>query len=403
MPLVHIRVIELKCNETRNKVNYFFVNFHTDTHPDVNQKLSIDICQKNSKVLSSCAKSVSLNVDNFSQNQLYVNLKRHRMIISDDDVGKVVIPLKWFPRRKVVREWFPLTSAGKLKKTLMDNINGLTNSNQNKPMDRNQEIEYNDGSESLMLLLDIHLAKKNEKPFMAPFSAMKVLPSWKKPLLLQGSEFPPVPTTSYIVGNQPDANKNPDIPPYQSFVIVLPPDSNGSNANNTNNDNQNNNSNSIPQIVNSAINNNNSNSNNVNNNNSQSIYIQPDNTPQQQNQSNEPQIQSELQPYFPAPQPNAYTPADNLVLPPFMQGNSEATHVPLITEYMSPYSNPTNINEIFATDDIPNVYYPQVNIIEEDDDDDDDVNANDDEDDENPFEEEEDEFDDLKNDNDNDN
>ena len=267
MPVVHIRVVEVKCNETKNRINYFFVNFYTNAKPNNIQKLSIDIAQKNSKVMSSCSKSITLDVDNYGQNQLYVQLKRHRMIISDDDVGKVVIPLKWFPRRKIVREWFPLTSAGKLKKTLMDNINEISNSSQNKGVNNNngEKPELDDGSESLMLLLDIHIAKKKDKPFIAPFSSMKVLPSWKRPLLLQGSEFPPVPPVAYIVGRTPSNSNDDSIPPHQSYAVMI-----------QDNQNQNiNNANIIPNTPNSTtsnintnINNNNANvnSNNANNN-----------------------------------------------------------------------------------------------------------------------------------------
>lgn len=386
MPVVHIRVIEVKCSETRNRVNYFFVNFYINSKPNDVQKLSIDIAQKNSKVLSSCSKSICLDVDNHSQNQLYVQLKRHRMIISDDDIGKVVIPLKWFPRRKVVREWFPLTSAGKLRKTLMDNINDMQNSSQNKNIAQNNaELpEYNDGSENLMLLLDVHIAKKKDKPFNAPFSSMRVLPSWKKPLLLQGSEFPPVPPIAYIVGRNPDSTKDDTIPVHQSYVIMLQsdqPNQNNSAINNPSNMNSNNNN------INQNINNSNINHPNINNNPNNNNTNQPVNPtpPQMQttinSQDQEPQTQSELQPYFPAPQPNVRPPADNLILPPFMQGSEEGLNVTLVTEYMSPYSHPNDMNQIFATDNVPNVFYPQVNIINEeeddDDDDDDDINDND--------------------------
>lgn len=383
MPVVHIRIIELKCSETRNRVNYFFVNFYTNNKPYEVQKLSIDIAQKNSQVLSSCSKSISLDVDNQLQSQLCIQLKRHRMLISDDDVGKVVIPLKWFPRRKVVREWFPLTSAGKLKKTLMDNIHDL----QGNPQTRDVQPEINDGSEKLMLLLDIHIAKNKEKAFDAPFSSMRVLPSWKKPLLLQNSEFPPIPPISYIAGQNPDRTTDDTIPLHQSYVVMMQPEQ----MNQINN-------NVSPTSLNVNVNNNNHVILNNSNNNSSQQHNQQSNLQQQplnlqQNQQSnlqqqplnlqqENQPQSELHPYFPAPQPNSH-PTNNLVLPPFMQGSEEGHNVTLITEFMSPYSHPNSMSQTFATDDVPNVYYPQVSIINEEEDDDDDDDDDDIKDDDN--------------------
>ena len=68
-----------------------------------------------------------------------------------------------------------------------------------------------------MILLDIHIDCRGCSPFMAPFTSMKVNPSWKRPELTENSEVLPNPTIIYCTPNQPNYPPVGQQDQYQKF------------------------------------------------------------------------------------------------------------------------------------------------------------------------------------------
>lgn len=190
MPVLNIRIVELMTKERRSSINYLYTFVHTSDTQNKMIKLRITTNKKGNVLV--CEKQISFKIEYQSDNYLYFDFKRHRMLISDDLLGRLVLPLDWFPTNYVVREWFPISKQGK-------------------------------GNEEAMILLDIHVDHRNVQPFMAPFSTMKVIPSWERPRLTENAEVAANPPVVYVISPQsncivipPDRSRNnPYCPPHQ--------------------------------------------------------------------------------------------------------------------------------------------------------------------------------------------
>lgn len=190
MPVLNIRIVELMTKERRSSINYLYTFVHTSDTQNKMVKLKITTNKKGNVLV--CEKQISFKIEYQSDNYLYFDFKRHRMLISDDLLGRLVLPLDWFPTNYVVREWFPISKQGK-------------------------------GNEEAMILLDIHVDHRNVQPFMAPFSTMKVIPSWERPKLTENAEVAANPPVVYVISPQsncivipPDRSRNnPYCPPHQ--------------------------------------------------------------------------------------------------------------------------------------------------------------------------------------------
>lgn len=196
MPTLNIRIVELLTQEKHTSINSFHVLLHTSNHPNKITKMKIT-SNKNGNVLH-CEKNVSLFIPNQIGNYIYLDLKRYHFVISDDLIGQLVLPLDWFPTNHVVREWFPFVQSG--------NFMGG------------------------MILLDIHVDARNVDPFMAPFTALRVFPCWKRPTLCENSEIPIIPPIVYIVSPQQPSYSNETNqtqqqalePPSQQYINIMP-------------------------------------------------------------------------------------------------------------------------------------------------------------------------------------
>lgn len=381
MSILHIRIVELKCPESRNIVNYFFAHFNVDNEFYTDAKLPIDPMNRHTAVLSSGLKRLALGIKDVKNAKLTISLKRHRMLIADDDVGRVQIPLSWFPKNKVVREWFPIASSGKLRSTLADSIKKLSMPDQPQSKSANTSTLDPDGSEKIMMLLDIHIVSKSKiiGPFCAPFAPLKVTPGWARPSLLDHSEFPPIPHICYVTSGEAIPHPKPEVPPFQPYAFInnsLIPVQNTENP-------------ETPQV--------NSSQERRRSNSSQASIAPMVSIPQEHPPiptshdshlpADTPEVieqypETMFRPYFAAPQPNfpQAPPEPNDVLPPFMGGNLDAqpasvnNGIPVVAGIQSPYAH--NSDDVFRTSEIPNVYYPQVSIMDDEYDDDEPENPN---------------------------
>ncbi|KAK8896123.1 hypothetical protein M9Y10_014016 [Tritrichomonas musculus] len=185
MPVLNIRIVELMTQEKKSAINYLHFLTHTNDNPNKIIKMKITTNKKGN--VQICEKPISLNIGIQKNNFIHMDFKRHRMLISDDLLGRVVLPLDWFPTNHVVREWFPISKKAR-------------------------------GVCDTMILLDVHVDSRNVQPFMAPFATLKVVPSWQRPTLCENSEIVVNPPVIYVISPPPNyvsqTNHNPNTPPH---------------------------------------------------------------------------------------------------------------------------------------------------------------------------------------------
>lgn len=169
MMTLHIKIIELLTEEkhtSMNPLNIFFL-----CNGAINTKFfKLKITKNKNDNTLQCQKAISYDLSTQNNCDLVIELKRHRVIVSDDALGKLTLPLSWFPTNHVVREWFPFKAASKKIK-------------------------------SAMVLLDIHVDSRKATPFMAPFATLRVFPCWKRPTQTMNSDFPVPPPMVYVLSS----------------------------------------------------------------------------------------------------------------------------------------------------------------------------------------------------------
>lgn len=169
MMALNFKIIELITEEKRSSVNHLYVNVRKSEGPNVKlTKLKMLTNKKNNNLRND--KTVTFDLATQNNMFLYLEIKRHRVIVSDDLIGKLTLPLEWFPTNHVVREWFPFKQASKKNK-------------------------------SVMILLDIHVDARKVPPFMAPFATLRVLPCWKRPTQTENVDFPVHPPMVYVLSS----------------------------------------------------------------------------------------------------------------------------------------------------------------------------------------------------------
>lgn len=169
MLTLNIKIIELLTEEKHtsiNPLNIFFFCHGANNTKFFKSKITKN---KNDNTLT-CQKPIFYELMTQNNNDLVLELKRHRVIVSDDALGKLTLPLSWFPTNHVVREWFPFKAASKKIK-------------------------------NAMVLLDIHVDSRKVTPFMAPFATLRVFPCWKRPTQTINSDFPVPPPMVYVLSS----------------------------------------------------------------------------------------------------------------------------------------------------------------------------------------------------------
>lgn len=187
MKTLNIRVIELICSEKLSSTNSFQVCCHTSLDLDKISKIKILSNDKDSSAGYKGDKPIQFEIPTQKEEFIYVYLKRHRLLLKDEVLGKLSLPMSWFPTNHIVREWFPFKASPVAK----------------------------DGG---MILLDVHFDARNVNPFMAPFAALRVYPNWTRPTLTENADYPIIPPIVYIIpstiSNQ-NAQPTPPSQPYQ--------------------------------------------------------------------------------------------------------------------------------------------------------------------------------------------
>lgn len=167
MLTVHIKVIELLTQEKHTSMNP--LNIFAVCSGALDTKLfKLKIVKGKDDNALKCQKSILYNLPTQNKNFLCLELKRHRVIVADDNLGKLTLPLSWFPTNHVVREWFPFKAASKKVK-------------------------------DAMILLDVHVDARKAAPFMAPFASLRVFPCWNRPTQTINSDFPISPPMVYVI------------------------------------------------------------------------------------------------------------------------------------------------------------------------------------------------------------
>ena len=169
MLTVHIKVIELLTQEKHTSMNP--LNIFAVCSGALDTKLfKLKIVKGKDDNALKCQKSILYNLPTQNKNFLCLELKRHRVIVADDNLGKLTLPLSWFPTNHVVREWFPFKAASKKVK-------------------------------DAMILLDVHVDARKAAPFMAPFASLRVFPCWNRPTQTINSDFPISPPMVYVISS----------------------------------------------------------------------------------------------------------------------------------------------------------------------------------------------------------
>lgn len=169
MLTLNIKIIELITEEKHTSMNPLNIIFSC-TGANNAKFNKVKITKDKSENTLKCNKTISYDLATQNNNSLALELKRHRVIVADDSLGKLTLPLSWFPTNHLVREWFPFKAANKKVK-------------------------------NAMVLLDIHLDARRAPPFMAPFANLRVFPCWKRPTQTINSDFPVSPPIVYVLSS----------------------------------------------------------------------------------------------------------------------------------------------------------------------------------------------------------
>ena len=95
-----------------------------------------------------------------NENELItVTLKKRKLFGKNREWARVALPLCWFPKNRVVRDWFPLFAEG----------------------------------QTSFALLDVHISESDSQdPWDAKFAQLTILPGWERPIDPNGTfEAPP--------------------------------------------------------------------------------------------------------------------------------------------------------------------------------------------------------------------
>jgi hypothetical protein len=172
MPRVHIRVLELRTDAPKSRINKLFLYAETTSSP-TRERRNV----KGNAVLTGSA-SWTMTVPRQTNEQIGLMLTKRIIFGSNRVIGRCVLPLEWFPTNHVLREWFPMTADG-----------SMTCPNP-----------------KAHVLLDVHVEHRGVGKFRAAFSTLRVIPSWSKPANAD-VECPAPPQVVFVVAqSDPDGN-----------------------------------------------------------------------------------------------------------------------------------------------------------------------------------------------------
>lgn len=179
MTQIHIRVLEIRTEETPGACHSFLVSAATSNITPKKSKVKGDTIKK-------CNYVWTYDIASQFEANLIVKMERSRMIIKDEEVAKLIVPLQWFPTNRVVRDWFPMKASDQTHK-------------------------------DAFILLDVHIDDRKCEKFMAAYSTLRIFPCWNRPQDPE-CECPAPPQIVYVIGNQPIVNESNAVPPYQTYV-----------------------------------------------------------------------------------------------------------------------------------------------------------------------------------------
>jgi hypothetical protein len=162
MPFVNVRLLEMRTDERRSFVNKLMLDGVTTSNLI---PVSHDI---DGPGLLRCKRIWQFAVARQDGECLTLLLVKRIVFAPNRALGRCSLPLDWFASDRLTREWFPLTNT--------------------------------DGGAGLkaMLLLDVHIATAPVKPFSAPFSSLRVVPTWARPVEAY-AECPAPPQLIFVV------------------------------------------------------------------------------------------------------------------------------------------------------------------------------------------------------------
>ena len=197
---IHIKVIEFITVEKWTVINPLILVFNMS-----NQIRKLKLIKKPEMSNYTCEKPIIYSSSNQKDTVLSIEFKRQKVFKQDEPLGKLVIPLNWFPSNHIVREWFPFRAAS---------------GNPNAPT-------YSKDLSSGYVLLDVHINYRNALPFMAPFAPLRVLPCWEKPKATTYYEMPIHPlkvvnTPEFQNNSSTSLNKEPSSASNQYYEFQQP-------------------------------------------------------------------------------------------------------------------------------------------------------------------------------------
>jgi hypothetical protein len=146
MPDVHLRVLEVRLPSMEVSAKNLMIYSQLTSDP---KRVKRDV--RGGRLDLNCAKSMRFHITATPDNSINFWLVKHAYFGRSKTLGRCTIPLDWFPVERVVREWFPL-------------------------------IETDTKFTKTTLLLDVHVASANARPFKATFARLNVIPTWPRPV-----------------------------------------------------------------------------------------------------------------------------------------------------------------------------------------------------------------------------
>jgi hypothetical protein len=158
MPVVHLRLLELRTEHRSSTVNKLMISAQTTS-----------LASRRPSFRRS--KSWNFTVQHQHNENIILTLTKRIIFGPNRVLSRCSLPLEWFPTNCVVREWFPMTAGS------------------------------SDGysATKTMIRLDIHVNDRRAGKFKAAFANLRVIPNWPRPL---------------------DAHVNPPAPPQVVFVVT---------------------------------------------------------------------------------------------------------------------------------------------------------------------------------------
>jgi hypothetical protein len=146
MPSIHVQVLEVRTDEKTSLMHKLVL------YADCSLSSSRQQRKVSKNGVLYCKQSWTFKIPYQGNGQLNLLLMKRIIFSSSHAIGRCSLPLEWFPTNHVVRDWFPMT------------------------LESGVPTEY-----KTWLLLDVHVEDRKVAEFKAPFSNLRVIPTWIRP------------------------------------------------------------------------------------------------------------------------------------------------------------------------------------------------------------------------------